>query len=186
MVRALTGSTSILVSTRWINFNLTHSQVTIDYATGNFDGYAWGENIGWIHFKGTGAIAYGVVWSHALTVNMTGIGEGTGRVTSEPAGVLCGEDCVGSFGHGTDVTLTAHPGVKSYFVSWSGGCVSTGALTAQVTMDADRTCTATFGYPVGGVVVPVDRLGLVAPWLGLVGLVAVAALGVVVVRRRKP
>jgi hypothetical protein len=57
--------------------------------------------------------------------------------------------------------------------------------TAQVTMDADKTCTATFGYPVGGIVVPVDRLGLVVPWLGLAGLVGLAVLGVVVVRRRR-
>jgi hypothetical protein len=169
----------------WINFNPTHGGVTIDYATGRFDGYAWGENIGWIHFRGTGAVAYGVVWSHALTVNTTGIGEGTGRVTSAPAGVSCGEDCTGSFGHGTVVTLRAHPGVKSYLASWSGDCVSTGALTAQVTMDADRTCTATFSYPVGGIVVPVDKLGLVAPWLGMVGLAGLACLGVVVVRRRR-
>ena len=35
----------------WINFNPTHSQVTIDTSTGKFDGYAWGENVGWIHFQ---------------------------------------------------------------------------------------------------------------------------------------
>jgi LPXTG-motif cell wall-anchored protein len=34
-------------------------------------------------------------------------------------------------------------------------------------------------------VVPVDRLGLVAPWMGLVGLAGVAALGVMLVRRHK-
>jgi hypothetical protein len=77
----------------WINFNPTYSQVTIDPANGRFDGYAWGENIGWIHFRGTGAVAYGVVWSHTLSVNTTGTGEGTGRATSEPSGVLCGEEC---------------------------------------------------------------------------------------------
>ena len=168
----------------WINFNPTHSQVTIDPANGSFDGYAWGENIGWIHFRGTGAVAYGVVWSHTLTVNTTGIGEGTGRVSSEPSGVLCGEDCTGSFGHGMVVTLTAHPGVKSY-VEWSGDCTGAG-ITAQVVMDADKSCTATFGYPIGGIVVPVDKLGLVAPWLGLATLAGLAALGVVLVRRRKP
>ena len=46
----------------WINFSPSHSQVTIDPATGSFDGYAWAENIGWIHFKGgAGATAYGVM-----------------------------------------------------------------------------------------------------------------------------
>jgi len=177
----------------WINFNPTHGGVTIDLANGRFDGYAWGENIGWIHFRGTGAVAYGVVWSHTLTVNTTGIGDGTGRVTSEPAGVLCGEDCTGSFGHGMVVTLTAHPGVKSYLVSWSEDCVSTGALTAQATMDGDKTCTATFGYPVGGVVVPVNKVGLLAlrlssgqaPWMGLVALVAVGGTLLLRGRRRR-
>jgi|GEM_PF-4616803 len=27
-------------------------------------------------------------------------------------------------------------------------------------MDADKACTAAFGYPVGGIVVPVNKLGL--------------------------
>ena len=67
---------------------------------------------------------------------------------------------------------------------WGEACSDTG-LTAQVTMDADKTCTAAFGYPVGGVVVPVNRLGLVAPWMGLAALASLAALGAVLVRRRR-
>ena len=35
----------------WINFDSTHGQVTIDAGTGRFDGYAWGENVGWVHFQ---------------------------------------------------------------------------------------------------------------------------------------
>lgn len=35
----------------WVNFNPTHSQVTVDRNDGSFDGYAWAENMGWIHFK---------------------------------------------------------------------------------------------------------------------------------------
>ena len=50
-------------------------------------------------------------------------------------------------------------------------------------MDADNTCTATFGYPVGGIVVPVNKLGLLAPWLRLAALACLAALTVVLVRR---
>jgi hypothetical protein len=119
-----------------------------------------------------------------LTVNTVDVGGGTGTVTSDPVGINCGADCTEVYDIDTLVTLTAYPGVKSYLVSWSEDCVSTGALTAQVTMDDDKTCTATFGYPVGGIVVPVDKLGLVLPWMGLVGLAGLAALGVVVVRRR--
>jgi DNA-binding beta-propeller fold protein YncE len=120
-----------------------------------------------------------------LTVNTVGVGGGTGTVTGAPAGIHCGADCTEVYDIDTLVSLTACPGVKSYLVSWSEDCVSTGALTAQVTMDADKTCTATFGYPVGGVVVPVDKVGLVAPWMGMVALAGIAALGVTLVRRRR-
>jgi uncharacterized repeat protein (TIGR01451 family) len=37
--------------------------------------------------------------------------------------------------------------------------------------------------PVGGIIVPVDRLGLLAPWLGLAALASFAALTVALVRR---
>jgi sugar lactone lactonase YvrE len=40
-------------------------------------------------------------------------------------------------------------------------------------------------HPVGGIVVPVDKVGLVAPWMGLVALVSLAAFTVAVVRRRR-
>jgi hypothetical protein len=82
------------------------------------------------------------------------------------------------------VTLTAHPGVKSYFAGWSGDCAGTD-LTIPVTVDADKHCIATFGYPVGGIGVPVDRLGLLAPWLGMAALAGLVALGAVLVRRHK-
>ena len=35
----------------WINFDSSHSQVTINASTGEFDGYAWSENLGWVHFS---------------------------------------------------------------------------------------------------------------------------------------
>jgi hypothetical protein len=125
-----------------------------------------------------------------LTVNTIGTvarakAEGwSGTVTSDPAGIFCGDDCASNYFEGTNVTLTAHPGVKSYFVGWGGDCTGTGA-TVQVTMDADKTCTATFGYPVGGIVVPVNKLELLGPWMGLVALASLAPLGVALVRRRR-
>jgi hypothetical protein len=39
--------------------------------------------------------------------------------------------------------------------------------------------------PIGGIVVPVNKLGLVAPWMGLATLAGLAALGVALVRRRR-
>jgi hypothetical protein len=116
-----------------------------------------------------------------LTVNKDG--SGTGTVTSAPAGINCGTDCTESYVLGTLVTLTAHPGVKSYLASWGGDCSGTG-LTTQVIMDSNKTCTAIFGWPVGGVVVPVNKFEFLLPWLGLAALVSIAALTVVLVRRR--
>ncbi|EDN69315.1 Na-Ca exchanger/integrin-beta4 [Beggiatoa sp. PS] len=35
----------------WINFNPTGGGVTLNTTSGDFDGYAWAENAGWIHFQ---------------------------------------------------------------------------------------------------------------------------------------
>ena len=45
--------------------------------------------------------------------------------------------------------------------------------------------TAPPPVPVGGVIVPVNKLGLLAPWMGLGALAALAALAVALVRRRR-
>jgi hypothetical protein len=123
-----------------------------------------------------------------LTVETTGAGAGwvSGDPTAcDPGGIYCGADCTETYCTGTVITLRARPGVKSYFVGWSGDCSGT-ERTTTVTMDADKTCTATFGYPIGGIVVPVNKLELLAPWLGLVAVAfLVAALAVVLVRRRR-
>jgi hypothetical protein len=37
----------------------------------------------------------------------------------------------------------------------------------------------------GGIIVPVNRLELLAPWMGLAALAGLAALGVALVRRRR-
>ncbi len=74
-----------------------------------------------------------------LTVTKTGTGSGT--VTSNPAGINCGATCVAGFNDGTVVTLTATPDAGSKFDGWSG---DPDCSDGQVTMDADKTCTATF------------------------------------------
>ncbi len=35
-------------------FNPTHGGVSIDPVSGVFEGHAWGENVGWIHFSKPG------------------------------------------------------------------------------------------------------------------------------------
>ena len=148
------------------------TQVTFVNGLGNTGVYLAGQQL-LCEFPGPATITG---W-FTLTTNKAG----DGMVTSDPAGIHCGADCMEDYAADTVVTLTAHPGVQSYLVNWSGDCSGTGPTT-EVTMDADKTCTAIFGYPVGGIVVPVNKLGLLAPWVGLAGL---AGLGVVLVRRRK-
>ena len=127
----------------------------------------------------------GKLWK--LTVPRAGTG--TGTVTNDPVGVDdCGPDCqyYNEAVPPVEVTLTATPNAGSSLVGWGGDCAGTG-LTTTVTMDDDKTCTATFdlAQPVGGIVVPVNKLGLLAPWMGLAALAGLEALGVVLVRRRR-
>ncbi len=89
------------------------------------------------------------VSQHTLTVNKTGTGSGT--VTSNPAGINCGNDCTETYSSGTTITLTATPNPGSVFAGWSGDCSSCGTNpTCTITMNANKTCTATFNTAGGG------------------------------------
>ncbi|MHA2612028.1 MAG: InlB B-repeat-containing protein, partial [bacterium JZ-2024 1] len=74
-----------------------------------------------------------------LTVNKTGTG--TGTVTSNPQGISCGNICFASFPSGSSVTLTATPDPGSSFDGWGG---DPDCSDGQVTINANKTCTATF------------------------------------------
>jgi uncharacterized repeat protein (TIGR02543 family) len=78
--------------------------------------------------------------TYALTVSLAG--NGSGSVSSSPAGIACGADCAESYSHGTVVTLTAEPAPGSTFAGWAGACGGTGVCT--VTMDGEKSLTATF------------------------------------------
>jgi hypothetical protein len=67
---------------------------------------------------------------YTLTVTQ----EGEGTLTQTPSGT--------SFTHGTAVTLTAAPAAGWNFTGWSGAC--SGSDACHITMDADKTVTATF------------------------------------------
>lgn len=75
-----------------------------------------------------------------LLVSRTGAGSGT--VTSDPAGIDCGDDCSEPYANGTHVTLTATPTAGSIFTGWSGACAGSGACI--LTLDATQRVTATF------------------------------------------
>jgi hypothetical protein len=78
-----------------------------------------------------------------FTLSVNRAGNGSGTVTSSPAGINCGSACSATYPSGTAVTLTATPGFLSVFVGWSGGgCSGTGRCT--VTLTGNTTVTATF------------------------------------------
>lgn len=89
---------------------------------------------------------------HTLTVTKQGPGSGT--VTSAPAGISCGADCSENYNNGTVVTLTATPAAGSAFAGWSGDA---DCSDGSVTMNAAKTCTATFN------VIPASPITVIAP-----------------------
>ncbi|HTN72491.1 MAG TPA: fibronectin type III domain-containing protein, partial [Methylomirabilota bacterium] len=76
------------------------------------------------------------------TATLTVAKNGSGTVTSSPAGINCGTVCSQSYNSGTSVTLTATAAAGSTFTGWSGACSGTGSCA--VTMDAAKSVTATF------------------------------------------
>ncbi len=57
---------------------------------------------------------------------------GSGRVTSQPAGIACPGRCTATFAAGTSVVLTAQPNNGSTFLQWGGSCTGTGACTVKM------------------------------------------------------
>jgi hypothetical protein len=76
------------------------------------------------------------------SVTVAKAGDGTGTVSSTPAGIDCGVTCAASFEEGTVITLTAAADPGSEFTGWSGAC--TGVGQCAVTLGADATVVATF------------------------------------------
>jgi hypothetical protein len=71
-------------------------------------------------------------------------GNGSGTVTSSPAGINCGATCSAKYSEGETVVLTESPGAGSTFVGWTG-CDEVPAVTeCEVTMEEARAVTATF------------------------------------------
>jgi len=86
---------------------------------------------------------------HQLTVTKTGKGDGT--VTSKPAGISCGTDCIETYlktAKPQKVTLKAKPDAYSTFLGWGGDCQASGTKTkCTLKIDSDRNVTADFGLP---------------------------------------
>jgi subtilisin family serine protease len=76
-----------------------------------------------------------------LTVSKTGTGSGT--LTSEPPGIICGASCGAVFAPGTTVQLVATPAHGSSFGGWSGACTGT-TVTCAVTVAGAAHAVAAF------------------------------------------
>ena len=75
------------------------------------------------------------------TFTLTAGSQGSGTITTNPAGINCGINCVASYKNGTVVTLQAVPASGSTFAGWSGDPDCT---DGSVTMNANKSCSATF------------------------------------------
>jgi len=76
---------------------------------------------------------------------------GSGSVSFSAPTKSCTTSCTTDYAASsmTTVTLTARPGNRTTFTGWSGACSGT-SLTCSVTMNGDKSATATFGKSAGG------------------------------------
>jgi hypothetical protein len=78
------------------------------------------------------------------------VGEGSGVVTSNFAGIACGADCHEEYARSATIVLTAAPDNTSSFTGWSG-CDSTDRDQCTVLVDRQRVVSAHFSrLPTGG------------------------------------
>ncbi|MEO7324884.1 MAG: hypothetical protein ABIW82_08650 [Dokdonella sp.] len=80
-----------------------------------------------------------------LTVNLPPA-PAHGSVSSDLPGFACSSGtCTTNVATGTQVALTAAPDASYAFAGWSDDCAAAGSsLTATITMDAPKTCSASF------------------------------------------
>src|SRR5437868_1029367 len=79
-----------------------------------------------------------------VTLLVQKIGGGNGSVTSSPAGITCGTDCMNPYPFNTVVTLTAAAASGSVFGGFTGCDSLIGNFSCRLTMNANRTVQATF------------------------------------------
>lgn len=83
------------------------------------------------------------IYAAPSTLSVNKDGNGSGTVTSSPAGIDCGSDCSEDYPHGSQATLSATASIGSVFDGWSEPSCP-GKDPCVVTLDADVSVTATF------------------------------------------
>ena len=92
---------------------------------------------------GNGTVTVTATFAALPTYTITVSKQGSGTVSSSPAGIKCGSVCSAAYASGTVVTLTAVPAGRARFKGWSGGgCSGTGTCT--VTLTGNVSVLATF------------------------------------------
>lgn len=95
--------------------------------------------IGCVDDKNTDSLAN----SFGLAVTVSG----SGQVTSSPAGIACGSDCVETLVSGSTITLSATPANGAMFTGWGGDC-SGSSPSCTLTMSASRAITGSFTFTI--------------------------------------
>lgn len=80
-------------------------------------------------------------------VKLDVVRNGSGTVTSLPAGIDCGATCSATLAGGSTVVLKAVAANGFTFTGWSGAATCTGTGSCAVTLGADTTITANFIQP---------------------------------------
>ena len=96
----------------------------------------------------------GVTAAFGLARTLTVTAPSNGTVTGTDAGgtqvIACGTDCAATLIDGTTVTLVAAPASGYAFSSWGGACAAETASSCALTMNANKSASATFVIPVPG------------------------------------
>ena len=92
---------------------------------------------------GGGATGSSGTPSASFQLSVQAAGAGAGTISSDPAGIKCGQACSASFASGTQITLTEAAGANSSFAGWAGGCNGTNP-TCTLMLGASQQVTANF------------------------------------------
>ncbi|MGH8103704.1 MAG: putative Ig domain-containing protein, partial [bacterium] len=126
----------------WILLSGDTSGLTLSSA-GVISGTPQAAGVFTFHVRVTDARSRTAEKDFSLAVNgilrVTVVGQGT--VVSNPSGIGCPGDCEASYFPGTIVTLSPAPVAGWRFDGWSGDA---DCSNGQVTVDAVKSCTATF------------------------------------------